>query len=50
MRARYYNPDICRFVNQDTEKGSLSSSASLNRYAYVQGNPVTQTDPFGLSV
>ncbi|MDD5948367.1 MAG: hypothetical protein PUC39_01350 [Lachnospiraceae bacterium] len=49
MRARYYNPDICRFVNQDTEKGSLSSSASLNRYAYVQGNPVTQTDPFGLS-
>lgn len=48
MRARYYNPDIKRFVNQDILLGSLGDSASLNRYAYVNGNPVSLIDPFGL--
>ena len=49
MRARYYNTDIKRFINRDVVKGSLSNSQSLNRYSYVQGNPVSLTDPFGLS-
>ena len=49
MRARYYNPAIRRFINQDVETGSMDDSASLNRYAYVQGNPISLTDPFGLS-
>ncbi|SFR61828.1 polymorphic toxin-type HINT domain-containing protein [Anaeromicropila populeti] len=29
--------------------GSVGDSPSQNRYAYVQGNPITLTDPFGLS-
>ena len=49
MRARYYNTDIRRFINQDIITGSIGNSQSLNRYAYVQGNPVSYTDPFGLS-
>ena len=49
MRHRYYNTDIRRFVNQDIVNGNLGNSQSLNRYSYVQGNPLTYTDPFGLS-
>ncbi|MBE5954582.1 MAG: RHS repeat-associated core domain-containing protein, partial [Lachnospiraceae bacterium] len=49
MRNRYYNPDIKRFINQDVLIGSISNSNSLNRYSYVEGNPVSYTDPFGLS-
>ncbi|MDE6252634.1 MAG: hypothetical protein K2M78_08350 [Lachnospiraceae bacterium] len=49
MRQRYYNTEIKRFINQDIVVGSIGNSQSLNRYSYVQGNPVTLTDPFGLS-
>ncbi len=48
MRARYYYPDLMRFINQDIVTGDISNSSSLNRYAYVNGNPVTLIDPFGL--
>ena len=48
MRQRYYNPEIKRFINQDIITGSIGNSQSLNRYCYVQGNPVSMTDPFGL--
>ena len=49
MRARYYSPDMRRFVNADIIHGEISDSTSLNRYAYVNGNPVSFVDPFGLS-
>lgn len=48
MRARYYNTDIERFISQDILTGNPENSQSLNRYAYCQGNPVNQNDPFGL--
>ncbi len=48
MRARYYNPDIKRFINRDIIDGDIANSQSLNKYSYVQGNPVSLTDPFGL--
>ncbi len=48
MRTRYYNVSTKRFLNRDIMAGSISSSPSLNRYSYVEGNPVTLTDPFGL--
>ena len=49
MRSRYYNAGIKRFINQDILAGSMDNNASLNRYSYVEGNPVSYTDPFGLS-
>ncbi|MCR4678979.1 MAG: RHS repeat-associated core domain-containing protein [Lachnospiraceae bacterium] len=48
MRARYYYPTLMRFINEDIVTGDISNSASLNRYAYVNGNPITLIDPFGL--
>jgi len=50
MRARYYSPDMRRFVNADIVAGSISDAVTLNRFAYANGNPVSFVDPFGLSV
>ena len=49
MRARYYHPGIKRFINQDIVNGTITNSQSLNKFSYVQGNPITLTDPYGLS-
>jgi len=49
MRARYYSPELRRFINADIIAGEISDSTSLNRYSYVNGNPVSYIDPFGLS-
>jgi RHS repeat-associated protein len=48
MRARYYSPAMKRFVNMDVLLGNLSEGQTLNRYAFVTGQPVSLVDPFGL--
>jgi RHS repeat-associated protein len=48
MRARYYSAEIRRFVNQDILLGNVADGQSLNRFAFVMGNPVSFVDPFGL--
>ena len=50
MRARYYSPELRRFVNADIIPGEISQAVTLNRYAYANGNPVSNVDPFGLAV
>ncbi|OOB79423.1 MAG: hypothetical protein BEN19_07585 [Epulopiscium sp. Nuni2H_MBin003] len=42
LRARYYNPVIARFTQEDTYKGD-----GLNLYAYCRNNPVMYVDPSG---
>lgn len=49
MKSRYYNPEILRFISADILTGDIRNTQSLNRYAYCEGNPVSFTDPFGLS-
>jgi RHS repeat-associated protein len=47
LRARYYNPADGRFMSRDTWAGDYNSPLSLNRWMYVEGNPVNLTDPSG---
>lgn len=47
LRTRYYNPEIMRFMNRDTVRGSVVDTKSLNRFSYVEGNPLTYVDPNG---
>lgn len=49
MRTRFYNPDFKRFMSADIIDGSIADSTSLNVYAFVNGNPISLIDPFGLS-
>jgi RHS repeat-associated protein len=48
MRARYYNPAIKRFINQDVLLGNINPGISLNRFAYANADPISSMDPFGL--
>ena len=48
MRARYYSPEMKRFINADIVAGGISNAITLNRFAYANGNPVSNIDPFGL--
>jgi RHS repeat-associated protein len=47
LRARYYNPSDGRFLSRDTWNGDVNSPLSLNRWMYVEGNPVNYVDPSG---
>lgn len=45
--ARYYDSEIGRFVSVDPWEGRTYDPQSLNKYAYVQNNPVKYVDPSG---
>ncbi|WP_210429395.1 RHS repeat-associated core domain-containing protein [Paenibacillus dendritiformis] len=44
LRARFYNPVIARFTQEDEYRGD-----GLNLYAYVGNNPIKYVDPSGYS-
>ncbi|RMH87930.1 hypothetical protein EBB59_12390, partial [Lysobacter pythonis] len=43
-RARYYRPDMGRFIAEDP----IGLAGGLNTYGYVKGDPVSFIDPLGL--
>ncbi len=49
LRARYYEPGTGRFVSADPFGGTAGNPASQNAYAYAGNNPVTRSDPSGMS-
>lgn len=48
LRARWYDPKIGRFVSADPFEGRQTDPRSLNRYSYVQSDPLSNIDPSGL--
>lgn len=47
LRARWYQPTMGRFINEDTYEGKLNNPLSLNLYTYVENNPLIYVDPTG---
>jgi RHS repeat-associated protein len=45
--ARYYDPEIGRFITADTIVQAPYDPQSLNRYAYCRNNPLNYVDPTG---
>ena len=48
LRARSYLPAMGRFLQRDSFAGFAGRPQSLNRYAYVEGNPTGFVDSSGL--
>jgi len=49
LRARYYAPGSGRFMTADVWMGNYSRPLSLNRWSYVENNPIQFIDPMGYS-
>ena len=47
MNGRVYDPQLGRFLSADPHVQAPDSVQGLNRYAYVQNNPLKYTDPSG---
>ena len=47
LRARYYAPEMGRFMSRDIWDGDSNRPLSLNKWNYVEGNPINLTDPSG---
>lgn len=48
LRARYYAPIQGRFVSQDRWVGDYENPHTLNKWNYVEANPINRVDPLGL--
>lgn len=47
LRSRWYDPSIGRFISKDSYEGDIQNPLSLNRYTYVENNPLIYIDPLG---
>jgi RHS repeat-associated protein len=47
LRARYYDPEVGRFISIDPQSRLIIDIQGLNRFSYVQNNPLIYTDAEG---
>src|SRR5690606_12348169 len=47
LRARWYDPNVGRFISEDTYEGDITNPLSLNLYTYVHNNPLKYDDYTG---
>ncbi len=48
LNARYYNPEIGRFLSRDPRLGDDTNRLGKNEYIYAENDPIRNTDPDGL--
>ncbi|WP_038050558.1 RHS repeat-associated core domain-containing protein, partial [Thermoanaerobaculum aquaticum] len=49
LHARWYFPQVARFLSPDPVRGNHRAPQSFNLFAYVGGNPINFVDPWGLA-
>ena len=47
LNARMYDPELARFLQEDTYRGEPNDPLSLNLYAYCHNEPLMYSDPTG---
>ncbi|MDR1156825.1 MAG: hypothetical protein LBK75_00745 [Oscillospiraceae bacterium] len=47
LKSRFYDPELARFMQEDTYRGDPVDPLSLNLYTYVSNNPLVYWDPTG---
>jgi RHS repeat-associated protein len=47
LRSRMYSTETGRFLTRDVWQGDYNTPLSLNKWNYVEGNPINRTDPSG---
>ncbi len=47
MRARYYLPEVGKFISKDRIQGDINQGQTLNLYTYTNNNPTSAIDPSG---
>ena len=52
LQSRYYDPEICRFINADSTDylGATGTLLSYNLFAYCENDPVDYMDPEGTTI
>jgi RHS repeat-associated protein len=48
LRARYYQPEVGRFITKDPWAGDVWRPSTLDPYPYVTNDPINLVDPRGL--
>ena len=47
LKSRYYDPEICRFINGDSNVSTGQGFVGTNMFAYCGNNPVSRVDSGG---
>ncbi len=47
LNARYYDPELGRFLSEDTYRGEVNEPNSWHLYVYCANNPINYVDPSG---
>ena len=47
LQSRYYDPEICRFINADSYASTGDGFTGLNMFAYCNNNPILYLDSSG---